>query len=108
MIWKTVIFILYSAFVLSNGMKSNEFCYQREKECYGSYSSDQEYSVKCETVKCNGKHIMTCIPGVCGVRKEVCDKFEYTVNFFDSIFKSIKYMNEKVKFKERESFFKRN
>jgi hypothetical protein len=73
---KKSLIVLFLTLHLTNGLKSTDFCIQKQNECKGFYDKHENYFIKCNPIKCHGKLSFDCGSNVCSKDKTEC--YEYS------------------------------
>jgi len=109
MFHKNILIFLSLIIRLTSGLKSTDFCILKQKECKGYYDKQQQenYQIKCNPIKCNGKLSYECESNarICSLDKKECTDY-YNFKFFSihlklttkiqSFNKEIKYCQKKI------------
>jgi hypothetical protein len=92
MLQKSTVIVFMLALHLIYGLKSTDYCIQKQKECKGYYDNQQNYHTKCKPVKCNGKFSIQCgdKSNICTNQKIKCTKYDNALSFFFNIINEIK------------------
>jgi hypothetical protein len=73
---KKILIFLCLLFHLTFGLKSADFCILKQKECKGFYDRKQNYKIKCNPTKCNGKLSYDCESNICSKNESECDEYK--------------------------------
>ena len=103
MLQKSTVIVFMLALHLIYGLKSTDYCIQKQKECKGYYDNQQNYHTKCKPVKCNGKFSIQCgdKSNICTNQKIKCTKYDNALSLFFKIIDQKRtndqYLTEKKK-----------
>jgi hypothetical protein len=59
---------------LAISLKTNNFCMIKQQVCNGFYDENQNYEIKCDSIKCHGSFNYTCGFNICSNKKSGCNE----------------------------------
>ncbi len=71
----SLIFLFLTLINLTKCLKSNDVCFQNQKECKGFYDKQENYQLKCEPIRCSQKLSFQCGLGVCTKNITECNEY---------------------------------
>ncbi len=84
MLNKKSLIILFLLFNLTVSIKTNNFCFNKQKQCKGYYNREQNYQIKCELIKCHGTFKYDCgSSNVCSNNMTECSEYIKMNSFYD-------------------------
>jgi hypothetical protein len=93
-----ILIILLLKLHLIISLKSSGLCMIKQQVCNGFYDENQNYKIKCGSIKCHGAFNFTCGLNICSNKKSECDE----INKFGSYLKYLQqaqYFNPKIETK---------
>ena len=102
---KKVLILLFLIFNLTFALKSSNFCVPKQQECKGYYDDNQNYKIKCNTIKCNGLYQTKCGLNMCSQNRNDCKEFK-RLNTYIKIKQQLKPTKIKEKNNTMNSFRK--
>ena len=74
---KNILIFLFTFLHLTISLKKSHFCIRKQQECKGSYdySSNKNYKIKCNPIKCHGKINYDCGSNLCSKGSSECKKY---------------------------------
>lgn len=84
MLNKKSLIILFLLFNLTVSIKTNNFCFNKQKQCKGYYNREQNYQIKCELIKCHGTFKYDCgSSNACSNNMTECSEYIKMNTFYD-------------------------
>jgi len=70
-----ILYFLILNLAIIDGLKSNDFCFLKQKECKGLYDKSKKYQIKCNFIRCPAKFSYDCGSNFCAKNISVCNGY---------------------------------